>query len=238
YRRFSAGLAFDAAAENVYFVSNLSGQFNLWRVSVDGGWPAQLTAFTDDTVRLLDVSPADGTIAFCADHDGDEFHQIYLLDPNGGWPEKLTDAPEVQHFVGPGAFSPDGGKLAYSANARTPSDMEVWIRDLTSGETRSVFGQGMFAVAAAWSPDGSKLIGVDLRSNSDTSIYLIDADSGDAREVTPHDEEGIYTPGPWSADGSGFYLLTDEGREFRGLAFYDLDKDAWDWVETPDHDIE
>ena len=32
----------------------------------------------------------------------------------------------------------------------------------------------------------------------------------------PHDEDGIYAPGPWAADGSGFYLLTDEGREFRG----------------------
>ena len=108
YRRFSAGLAFSPDAESVYFVSNISGQFNLWRVAVDGGWPQQLTAFIDDTVRLMDVSSHDGMIAFCADHDGDEFHQIYLLDPNGGWPEKITDDPQVQHYVGGDAFSPDG----------------------------------------------------------------------------------------------------------------------------------
>jgi dipeptidyl aminopeptidase/acylaminoacyl peptidase len=238
YRRFSAGLAFDTAGENVYFVSNLSGQFNLWRVGVHGGWPTQLTAFTDDTVRLIGVSPRDDTIAFCADHDGDEFHQLYLLDPNGGWPEKITDAPNVQHFVSGDAFSPDGTKLAYSANARTPSDMEVWVRDLESGETDAVFGRGMFAVAGPWSPDGTKLIGIDLRSNSDTSIHLVDLETGDAPEVTPHDEEGVYTPGPWKPDGSGFYLLTDEGREFRGLAFYELARGAWDWVETPDNDVE
>src|SRR3954470_17306199 len=140
YRRFSAGLAFDATAENVYFVSNMSGQFNLWRVSVDGGWPAQLTAFTDDTVRLIAVSPRDGTIAFCADHDGDEFHQIYLLDPNGGWPEKLT-------------------------------------RHLESGDVRPVFGEGKYAFPGPWSPDGAKLVGLDFRSNSDSTLHVIDLDT-------------------------------------------------------------
>src|SRR5438132_663422 len=150
YRRFSAGLAFTPDGEHVLFVSNLSGQFNLWRVPAEGGWPGQLTAFTDDTVRLMGVSSQDATIAFCADHDGDEFHQIYLLEPGRGWPEKITEAPEVP----------------------------------------------------------------------------------------PHEEDGMYLPGPWAADGSGFYLLSDEGREFRGLAFYDVDTGSWDWVETPEADVE
>ena len=238
YRRFSAGLAFTPDADHVYFVSNISGQFNLWRVSVEGGWPQQLTAFVDDTVRTIGVSPRDGTIAFCADHDGDEFHQIYLVDPNGGWPEKITDDPEVQHYVGGDAFSPDGTKLAYAANARTPTDMEVWVRDLESGEVRSVFGEGMYAFPATWSPDGTKLVCIDLRNNSDSSIHLVDLDSGDAQEITPHKEEGLYLPGPWKPDGSGFYFLTDEGREFRGIAFYDVAVGSKEWIERPDRDVE
>jgi dipeptidyl aminopeptidase/acylaminoacyl peptidase len=238
YRRFSAGLAFTPDAEHVYFVSNISGQFNLWRVSVDGGWPDQLTAFTDDTVRLMGVSPRDGTVAFCADHDGDEYHQIYLLDPEAGWAEKITDAPEVQHYVGGDAFSPDGTKLAYAANARVPTDMEVWVRDLETGETRSVFGEGKYSFPGAWSPDGSKLIALDFRNNSDSTIHLVDLETGEAPEVTPHEEDGLHLPGPWAADGSGFYFLSDDGREFRGLAFYDVGAGKTDWVETPEADIE
>jgi dipeptidyl aminopeptidase/acylaminoacyl peptidase len=238
YRRFSGALAFNPDATQLYFVSNMSGQFNLWCVDVEGGWPAQLTAFTENTVRTLGVSPHDGTIVFCADHDGDEFHQIYLLDPDGGWPEQLTDAPQVQHFVGGDAFSPDGTQLAYAANARTPTDMEVWIRDLESGETRPVFGEGMFAVPGAWSPDGTKLVVNELRSNSDLSIHLLDLATGDATEVTPHEEEGIYASGPWKPDGTGFYFLSDEGREFRGLAFYDVAAGTHEWIEAPEHDIE
>jgi hypothetical protein len=46
-RRFSSALTFTQDAAHVLFASNISGQFNLWRVPVDGGWPEQLTAFTD-----------------------------------------------------------------------------------------------------------------------------------------------------------------------------------------------
>ncbi len=114
----------------------------------------------------------------------------------------------------------------------------MWIRDLESGETRNVFGEGMYAVAGDWSPDGTKLLAADFRNNSDTSIHLIDVESGETEELTPHDEDGVYAPGPWAADGSGFYFLSDEGREYQGLAFYDLAAGRYDWVETPDHDVQ
>ncbi len=238
YRRFGGALAFTKDAADVLFVSNISGQFNLWRVPVEGGWPHQLTSFADETVRQVAVSPRDGTMVFNADPDGDEFTQLYLLDPAESWPDQITDAGEVQHFVTGGAFSPDGTKLAYCANARTPADVDVWVRDLETGETRHVFGEGMYAVAFDWSPDGTKLLAIDLRHNSDTSVHLVDVETGDARELTPHDDDVLYEPGPWAPDGSGFYLVTDEGREFRGLAFYDMAAGAYEWLETPDGDVE
>ena len=201
YRRFGGVLAFTQDGAHALFVSNISGQFNLWRVPVGGGWPQQLTSFTEETVRQIAVSPRDGTLVLTADPDGDEFHQIYRLDPDEGWPDQITDAAEVQHFVGAGAYSPDGKRLAYGANARTPTDVEVWIRDLATGETQSVFGEGKYAITADWSPDGTKLLAVDVRNNSDSSIHLIDLETGEAPEVTPHDEDGLYIPGPWAADG-------------------------------------
>jgi dipeptidyl aminopeptidase/acylaminoacyl peptidase len=237
FRAFGAVLAFSPDAEHVYFVSDLSGQYNLWRVAAGGGWPEQLTAFTDWTVRLAAFARSGDRLAFCADHDGDEFNQIFLADAEGGWPEQITDAPQVQHYVMPGAFSPDGGRLAYAANARTLTDMETWVRDLATGETTPVFGEGRFTFPAGWSPDGSSLLALDLRNNSDTSLHLIDLASGESTELTPHDEPTVFAPGPWRPDGSGFYLVTDEGREFKGLAFYDLAARTYDWVEAPEHDV-
>jgi dipeptidyl aminopeptidase/acylaminoacyl peptidase len=236
-RRFAGVLSFTADGEDLLLAGNLSGQFNLWRVPIHGGWPDQLTAFADETVRGLGVS-RDGRILICADHDGDEFHQLYLIEPDRSWPQKLTNEAQVQHFVGSDSWSPDGTAFAYAANARKPSDMEVWVRDLESGETRPLFGEGRFTFPGPWSPDGSKLLAVDFRNNSDVSIFLLDVESGESRELTPHDDEAIFLPGAWAADGSGFYLVTDQGSEFRGLAFYDLGADRWDWVEEPRHDVE
>jgi dipeptidyl aminopeptidase/acylaminoacyl peptidase len=231
-------LSFSADGAYLLFASNISGQFNLWRVPVEGGWPDQLTSFTDETVRRVGVSPTDGRILLCADHDGDEFHQIYLLDADRGWPQKLTNEPQVQHYVSSVAWSEDGTKFAYAANARKPTDMEVWVRDAESGETHPVFGEEKFSFPGPFSPDGSKLLVLDLRNNSDSSIHLVDLESGETRELTPHDEDAIFFPGPWARDGSGFYLVTDVGSEFRGLAFYDLATDTYEWVEEPTQDVD
>jgi dipeptidyl aminopeptidase/acylaminoacyl peptidase len=237
YRRFQPVVAFDRTGEEILFSTNISGQFNLWRVAVAGGWPEQLTAFTERTVRAAAVRP-DGEIIFNADCDGDEFHQLFSIPRDGGWPRQLTDEPQVQHFVGAESWSPDGSRLAYAANARTPTDMEIWIRDGDTGETRSIFGRGMYAVPGYWSPDGTKLTAIEVRSNSNFSIHLIDVETGESRELTPHDEDAKFYPGPWRGDGRGFWLATDHEREFAGIGFYDLDREAWDWVETPEHDVD
>src|SRR4029434_8756945 len=98
--------------------------------------------------------------------------------------------------------------------------------------------EGMFSFPGPFSPDGTKLLALDLRNNSDTSVHLVDLETGETRELTAHDGDGIYAPGPWAVDGSGFYLVTDAGSEFRGLAFYDLGSDTFDWVEEPTQDVD
>jgi dipeptidyl aminopeptidase/acylaminoacyl peptidase len=237
-RRFSSVLTFSEDGAHVLFASNISGQFNLWRIPVEGGWPDQLTAFTDETVRGVGVSPRDGTILLSADHDGDEFHQLYVIEGGKGWPEQLTNEPQVQHFVAGSAWSPDGMKFAYAANSRKPTDMECWVRDVETGDAQPVFGEGKFSFPGSFSPDGSKLLALDFRNNSDVSIHLVDLEGGGARELTPHEDEALYFPGPWARDGSGFYLVTDEGSEFRGLAFFSIESDSFDWVEEPTADVD
>ncbi|MBA3718405.1 MAG: S9 family peptidase [Actinobacteria bacterium] len=235
-RRFQPTLAFTPDGRRILFITNTSGQFNLWRTSVGGGRQQQLTAFDANTVRAVAPSPDGKTIVFIADHDGDEFHQIYALPASGGWPEQWTEARQVQHFVDSNAWSPDGSRFAFAANSRVPKDMDVWVRD-SEGNVRKVFGNEMYAFPASWSPDGRMLLAVDFRSNTDTSLHLVDVDSDEARELTPHEDETRYLPGPWSPDGSGFYLLSDEGREFVALAFFRLNG-GLEWVETPDGDVE
>lgn len=82
-------------------------------------------------------------------------------------------------------------------------------------------GGGLY-YPATWSPDGSMLTVIDGKSNTDTDIYLLSLGDGEQQLLTPHEDEVIYEAGPWAADNSGFWLLSDQGREFVGLAFWDL----------------
>ncbi|HEV2591869.1 MAG TPA: S9 family peptidase [Gaiellaceae bacterium] len=234
-RKFEPVLAFTADGEGVLFVSNISGQFNLWRVPATGGWPKQLTSYTDHTVRAVAVR-ADGLIAFSADHDGDELHRIYLL--KDGWPEEIAGGEQVQHALLPGAFTPAGDAIAYSANSRTPTDSEVWLQPLEGGGAQSIFGEGMYAFPAGFSPDGSKLLALEFRTNTDQSLHLVDLAAGTSDELTPHDEQAKFFPGPWTAEGTGFYFMTDSGAEYAGLARYDLEARSWAYVEQPEADVE
>jgi dipeptidyl aminopeptidase/acylaminoacyl peptidase len=235
YRRYFPIAEFTPDGERLLFVANTTGQYNLWSVPVDGGWPEQLTTFTDWSVREVAVA-GDGTILFAADEDGDEFKQLFRIPAGGGWPEQLTDLPNVQHTIFGSAWSRDASRFAYSANSRTPTDQDVYVWD-GSGETHRLFGEGMYAFGGSFSPDDRSLLAVEFRSNTDSSIHLLDAETGEARELTPHDGEVKFMPGPWAADGSGFYVVTDEGREFQGLAFQRLDGGR-EWIETPEGDIE
>src|SRR5207248_2641285 len=84
---------------------------HLWRVSVDGGQPAQLTtgAEGENTPRW---SPDGKTIAFAAKRNGDEFAQIYVLAADGGEARRLTwHASEVSQLE----WSPDGTSIYFTA---------------------------------------------------------------------------------------------------------------------------
>ncbi|MEA2513573.1 MAG: hypothetical protein QOJ59_3060 [Thermomicrobiales bacterium] len=238
-RRYQPTLAFAPDSSAVSYSTNTSGQFNIWRQPSEGGYPRQLTLYTEKAVRDLAWSPDGMQIVFTADEHGDEFYQLYTIPERGGQPEVFVSEPDVQHYLASGgAWSPDGRFIAYAGNDREPTDQDVVIRDTTTGETHRLLAGEANYFADTWSPDGAWLTVVKFNSNSDTDILLVSRDGETRRELTTHEGETLYFPGPWKPDGSGFYLLADEGREFLGLASYNLARGAFEWDVTPDWDIE
>ncbi len=237
-RRYQPTLAFSPDGSEIAYVTNTSGQFNLWRQASDGGYPHQLTLFEERSVREIAWSPDGATILFTADRDGDEFYQLYLVPARGGWPRALTEAAGVQHFLGDEPWAPDGRTITYAGNDREPTDQDVILRGIEGGEVGRPVAGGATYFSGAWSPDGRRLTAMEFRSNTDSDVLLVGLADGSRRTVAGHEGEARSFPGPWAADGSGFYLLTDQGREFLGLGFYDLAADDWRWVETPDWDVE
>ena len=70
--RSFGSLAYSPSGERLFYIANTSGQRNLWALPSGGGFPEQLTSFSEERVTDLSLSPDGAHIAFLADRHGDE----------------------------------------------------------------------------------------------------------------------------------------------------------------------
>lgn len=236
-RLYQNTLTFSPDGSQVAYSVNTSGQYNLWRQSSGGGYPYQVMLSGNQAVRSIAWSPDGQSLLYTADHDGDEFTGIYQIQSRGGKPVEIAADPQVQYFIGQG-WSPDGRYIAYAGNDRESTDQDVLLRSVETGEvTRPMAGSGVL-YPTFWSLDSVHLLVADLKSNTDSDIFLLNVEEGTTRLLTEHEGDVNFAPVGWAVDGSGFYYLSDEDRDYTGLAYYRLEGGRREWVETPDHEIE
>jgi dipeptidyl aminopeptidase/acylaminoacyl peptidase len=241
-RRFQPALAISPDGRSVVYSSNASGQSNLWRQDIGSEDATQLTHFTDRAVRDVAWSPDGTKLLFTADHEGDEFHQLFLMDADGGEPQALTDAPKVQHHLATiEPFSPDGRFVLYAGNDRDQTCQDVLMVELAIGSvTRLVTTDGLH-YPIGFSPD-QRYVGVTrLNSNTDADLLLVEVGVTDPNQplvLNPHDGEAKHDPAPWKPDGTAIYAITDQGRDFTGLAEFPTSPGEFVWVEQPNWDVE
>ena len=125
------------------------------------------------------------------------------LLPIDGWVEYAT-------------FSPDGSRMAFMSHVG--SDYDIFVADAATGETTRLTDAGGSDGWPSWSPDGSTIAFTSqhddcMRTPDDQDcwhddepgehhdIWLMDADGGNQRRVTP--ESGQFVT--WSPNGR--YLL-------------------------------
>lgn len=236
---YGSDLSFSPDGTHLAYSSNASGQFNLWVIDLDAQEQRQLTDYTDKAVRQLSWSPRGDQILYTADTQGNEKHQLFLINASGGKSTALTNRPEVQYFLAEGAsWSPDGRYIAYAGNDREPTAQDVIIREVQTGEDDHAVRDGGVYFAGNWSPDGRKLQVNEMRSTMDYRPVVVNVHSGVSTPLDIADEPGLYFPGPWKRDGSGYWMVSDRGQEFAGLVFVDAETGEQSWVERPDWDVE
>ena len=197
--------------------------------------------------------PTGDVLLLATDVGGNERYQLFTApdDPTAVLTgpddlEPLVHDPE--HIHRPGGVSRDGRWLAYATNRGDGVAFDTWVRDLRTGHERRVFATGGWTGPGGFSPDARYLAVTELTTRAgDNQVHLLDLHAlGDdevadaahpaVTELCPHPEEAgtVGTP-TWLPDSSAFYLATDVGRAFVGLARGTPDG-AWDHVIEPGWD--
>ena len=217
------------------FRTSITGEPQLWTVPSTGGWPEQRTF--GQSVTFHDVSPSGEWIAYGTDRGGNEREGFYLVRPDGTRERELL--PPSEAFRAFGGFSRDGSRIAYATTDGAGDRFAIHVIDLASGEDRQVHAGGVGYYVAAWRPDGGALVIGEIRGEDANDLHLLDLTSGELTTLfAPQDEPSHYVSVQWLPDSSGFYLLSDQGRDFAALAFVDARTGTLSLVETPGHDVE
>ena len=114
-------LAFAPDGSQLAYIANTSGQFNIWRQSMFGGWPFQVTTFEESSVRAVLWTPS-GELMGMADTDGNEQYQIFSIPAQGGPLRAYTDRADAQYRFGEHSLSPDGRYWPSAATTAMPAN--------------------------------------------------------------------------------------------------------------------
>src|SRR5258707_15063898 len=173
-----------------------------------------------------------------ADSGGSELDQFYTLSQDGTEFHGLTNLPKVMYRAG--LWSPDGQRVVYASNERDPRYFDIYERTMAKGEVRLVWQQDSTNFPAAYSPGGTQVIVSRSHSNTFVQLFLLDLVSGAARALTPETAAGPsdYRHVSWAADGSGFYVISDRGRDFHNLAWLDLATGELTYLRDDQWDVE
>jgi dipeptidyl aminopeptidase/acylaminoacyl peptidase len=225
----------------VAFRTSVTGVPQLWVTDAVGGdapaWPVQLTF--GESVTFHAWSPGGDWILYGTDRGGNEREGFYLVSPTGTEErELLAPSDAFRQF---GSFTRDGGRIAYATTERNGRDFDIHVLDVATGEHREVFRGRMGLYAASFHPDGRSVLLTEARGEDSNDLYLFDIAAGrlDTIFAAPSpDERASFGGFEWTPDGSGFYLSTNLGREHAALAFYDVASGAYEWLATPERDVE
>jgi TolB protein len=217
--------SFAPNGQEMVFISVVAGKEQLFRMRLDGTQPMQLTHDAADHEDPA-WSPGGKRIAFVLMHDGLE--QIHLMNTDSAGVEPLTP-PNVK-TIHPN-WHPDGKSLAYCTDddLKPPqkNPAEIYSIDIDSRKITPLIAGGVNTYPA-WSPDGNQIAFRRMLGESNSEVFIADADGANARNLTNHPAFDGWPS--WSPDGTKIafasnrrgsyeiYVMNPDGSEVKKVA--------------------
>jgi dipeptidyl aminopeptidase/acylaminoacyl peptidase len=117
--------------------------------------------------------------------------------------------PDAKHRWG--GWSNDGERIAFTSNRRDESVFDVYVqgRDEIGEDARMVCEGDGWLTLGGWSPDDTRLIVEEAYSNFDQDVGVLDVETGERTELTPHEGTVRFQSASWGPDGENVYLVSD-----------------------------
>jgi len=216
YRRFAAFRSthlprFLADDRRILHLSNLSGQLNLWVRPTDPVLSRQqLTAFEEEAVVGYDFNANLSQLVAVTTVVGSGQKRIYSMNGLESWPLPLTHEKDIKISNGSQILAPNAKKIVYSSNERNEEHMDLVILSIDSMKKDYLTDDGTY-IMGYFRADGNLLTATKNIGPDHSQIHLIDINNKRKDIVLPIEEDCKVKPGPWSPDGNGFYVLSEEG---------------------------
>jgi dipeptidyl aminopeptidase/acylaminoacyl peptidase len=210
----AASPSFSPDGKTIAYLTNVSGTYQVWTISLASRTPRQLTNYEDGVSFVRWLGDGSGII-FGKAKGGDENTQFYWMKPDGSGVKAILDEPGVRHNFG--VVTDDGKIIAYASNKRDRKFFDIYTMDLATGKEYLRYKQDGNNSAAAMNEAGTKLVvsrdGTEY--SLDNNLYLVDVASGKDLLLTPHKDASEFDNVHFVADGIVF--AGNAGREFSAL---------------------
>lgn len=179
-------------------------RLSLWRQPLDGSEPPESFGLIGDYATQSAVHEASGRIVSGTFRDQSDVLRLAIPATRTPSPQE----PPVQGFLestfvdrAP-AYSFDGSHIAFISDRTGPR--QLWVAT-AGGERPTAWTQGVEAnpPPPSWSPDGSKLAFTGVGASGRSQLFIVDAGTHIATQVTHDTRE--YGQTTWSPDGRFLY---------------------------------
>ena len=223
-----------ADSKGIYVSTRFGDVSQIHRVDMPGGARQQIT-FYNEPIGGVSRQPGGSNVIFTRDAGGSEFAQIFLLDPIDGTTTMLTDGESRN---GGTTWDRDGRRIAFTSTARNGASNDVWMIDPDEPSSAKIVLEspdGSSWGAAEFSQSGSKVLITNYVSIADSRVNLLDLDTGAVTLLAGGpDNRSANFPLAFDDANGGFWYVTDQGSEFRQLAWQPAEVGAAAEIVTSD----
>jgi eukaryotic-like serine/threonine-protein kinase len=198
---------FSPDGEKIAFVSDRSGNEEIWLCERDGSHPVQLTFFEGTVAGTPRWSPDGQQIVLDARPAGNA--DIYVVSAEGGKPRPVTNEPSHDVMA---SWSRDGRSLYFCSNRS--GAYQIWKVPAAGGQAIQVTKRGGFE--AFESPDGQLLYYTKGRGPG--GLWQIPVAGGEERQVPELVDAGYWRY--WAVHDSGIYFVAPVASARPAIKFF------------------